>query len=917
MRGWQALRQWGRRAGTAALASLSLILAGSLPAAEPADLRYGLLADFPPFQIWPEGAEPGGADLEMLRRIAPALGRRVRPIRYTDVEALERDLRAGRLDLASSMARTPEREAAFAWSMTYALIDQAVITRSDEVSGSLGADLAGRRLAVVIGYPSQTRSRDLFPLAQLVPVRSIAEGLRAVQENRADVLIEAQPAIVDLIERQRLTGLRIARSLALPSGSLHFVAPRRQAEMLASLSAALAGMDDATREHIVRSWSAEPQFVRRGEVLRLSDAERNQLAALPPLNVAVVGARLPFAAFDAEGRPQGLSVDVLRSMLGRLGVRIGQFRAATASEALGLMQRGEADLALGLQQATALSDALQFVGPYIEHPLVLLGRPEGSAWGLDQLIGRKLALPAVHFARPLIGARYPGIELVACDPLPACIDQVGRGEAEAVLVDVVTAALLLAETPRSDVQITGAVSGLRQEQSIAVSTRRAALLPLMQRALDATIADDLLEVKRRWLARPSPKRIAEQLLWRALPWVLAALALLFAAWWWHSSALRREVQRTRAAQARAEQARAASERFVTFLAHEVRNSLHSVIAGAELLRSARQVPPTVAASLGDSARSTLSLLNNLLDRDRLEAGRLSLHLEPARLEPLLRSVAVEMLPAALAKQLALQHDAPPHDPLLRIDALRVQQILRNLVVNAIKYSDEGGIVIEARCTPLPGAPARCAVEVRVRDQGPGIAVEDQARLFEPYFMVARGGAQAGSGLGLALCRDLARLMGGDLTIDSEPGRGTTATLAWEAEVEDASAGRAGGPPRSFLLVEDAEVYAMLLERALSAQGLPVTVAPSAARAGELLARGRYDVVLTDLNLGDGDAHAVIAAAEASSAGGPPPVVVVMSAELEDRQVRALREAGVQAVLKKTGDVGLFVRQLLQHPALQA
>eukprot|EP01136_Pigoraptor_vietnamica_P033363 Opistho-1_new@96151 len=93
------------------LAGLALGLwAFACGAAPPSVLRYGMLADFPPFQIWPEGSEPGGADLEILRRLAPALGARVEPVRYTDFVALERDLRAGRLDLASSMARNAARE---------------------------------------------------------------------------------------------------------------------------------------------------------------------------------------------------------------------------------------------------------------------------------------------------------------------------------------------------------------------------------------------------------------------------------------------------------------------------------------------------------------------------------------------------------------------------------------------------------------------------------------------------------------------------------------------------------------------------------------------------------------------------------------------------------------------------------------
>lgn len=607
---------------------------------------------------------------------------------------------------------------------------------------------------------------------------------------------------------------------------------------------------------------------------------------------------------------------MLTRTLARLGLSAPVWRRLGAAELPGALRRGDVDLVVGLDEGIAWADTLRFIGPILEYPIVLIGRREGGVYDLGQLAGRRLALPPGYFGRPLVESRHGSIDIVACPALAACIEMVSRGEAEATFTDVVTAAIALAEKPRADVQIVGAVEALTQARSIGVASRHAALVPLFRSALDGVIADELQTVKARWLGRPPPAEVARRVLREAAPWAAAALALLFAAWWWHSSALRREVRRTRAAQARAEQARAASERFVTFLAHEVRNSLHSVIAGAELLRSARQVPPTVAGSLGESARSTLGLLNNLLDRDRLEAGRLSLHLEPARLEPLLRSVAVEMLPAALAKQLALQHAAPAHDPLLRIDALRVQQILRNLVANAIKYSDEGEIAIEARCEPLPGEPARCAIEVRVRDQGPGIAKDDLARLFEPYFMIGGSTTHGGSGLGLALCRDLARLMGGELTIESEPGRGTTAVLNWQAEVEDAAPGRTGALPRSFLLVEDAEVYAMLLERALSAQGLPVTVAGSLARASELLARERYDVVLTDLNLGDGDAHAVIAAAGSRLGGGAPPVVVVMSAELEDLQVRALREAGVQAVLKKSGDVALFVRQLLQHPALR-
>lgn len=887
-------------------------------AASPSPLRYGMLADFPPFQIWPEGSEAGGADLEILRRLAPALGVQVEPVRYTDFVALERDLRAGRLDLASSMARNAARESTLAFSVPYALIEQAVVTRASDPSGSLAADLNGRRLAVVAGYAAEANARELFPLAQRVPVASIADGLRAVQQGRADVMIEAQPVLIGTIERERLAGLRLVRTLALPSGALHFAAPKAGAARLDSLSAALAGMGAETREFIIGRWRAEPHFARRAEPLRLDDPERALLAAQRPLNVAVVDGRLPFAVLDADGRPQGLSVDVLGAVLGRLGLVSGTWRASGAAEALAALQRGEVDLALGLSAVATPADTVRLIGPYIEHPMVLLGRPGGSAWGLEQLVGRRLALPPAHFARPLIAARYPGIELVACDPLPNCVERVASGGADAALADVITAAVLLAESPRSDVQITGTAAGLRQEHGIAVASRHAALLPLLQRALDATVADDLLELKRRWLTRPTPARVVRELLLRYLPWVATALALLLAAWWWHHRGLRREMQRTLGAQRQAERARGASERFVTFLAHEVRNSLHSVIAGAELLRSGREVSASVAGSLGDSARSTLNLLNNLLDRNRLDAGRLSLHLEPVQLGPLLRGVRAEMLPAARARELTLTCTATMPDPLLRVDALRVEQIVRNLVANAIKYSERGEILIDARCTPQAGEEAsRCVIELRVRDQGPGIAEADQARLFERYYTAGgQTAARSGTGLGLSLCRDLAALMGGALHLESAPGHGTTALLRWTADIETEATGPAPlaeDAPRRLLLVEDADVYAMLLERALEAQGYTVRVAGSLAEAQAALAAPGlpFEVVLTDLNLGDGNAHGVIAAVRARAGAGLP-AIVVMSADVDPERVAPLREAGAEALLQKTGDVALLVRQLLAH-----
>jgi len=913
-------RGWLQGACALARCALAALLCGAAAGPWAAELRLGLLADAPPHQVWPAGGPPGGADLELLEALAAPLGLTVRPLRYDDAARLEADLRAGRLDIAGSMRRSAERDAALAFTPPYARLRHGLLARAELPLAALAPDLAGRSIAVVSGSDAEAGADRFFPLAPRVVVADLAEAIDAVASGRADATLQPLPALIEQVERRRLDGLQVARSFELPDGGLHFALAPQRAELAAALGRELGALPAGRFDALLAHWSARPLLLRlAADGHAPAPAALAALARRAPLRAALVGGDRPFAFAGPDGRPVGLSVDVLDAVLRRLGLPPAQWQQLEPAALAEALRSGRVDLVVGLDESAVWVDVLRFVGPIVDHPVVLVARRDAGAFDLTQLDGHRLALPPAHPARALVEARHAAVELVACGTLADCIDTVARGDAEATLTDVVSAAIAQAERTRGEVQIAGSVEALVRTQAIGVAARHAEFVPLFKGALDAVVASELPTLRKRWFGRPPPAEVARRVLWQAAPWAAGVLALLGAAWWAHSRRLRREIRRTRDAQAAAERARQASERFTTFLAHEVRNSLHSVIAGTELLRSARQVTPTIIGSLGESARSTLGLLNNLLDRDRLEAGRLRLHLEPARLEPLLRSVAVEMLPAALAKQLALQTVAPATDPLLSLDTLRVQQVLRNLIANAVKYSEAGEITVEAQVRPQPGEPPCCRVELSVRDQGPGIAPAQREHLFERYATAEGHGASAsGTGLGLALCRDLARLMGGELLIDSAPGEGTTATLRWVAPLAPvaapavvAAASTAQGG-RRLLLVEDAEVYAMLLERALEQQGIEVQPAASAARARELLATQPFDLVLSDLHLGDGDAFEVLAAARSVPT---VPVLAVMSAEIDEAVATRLRAAGAQAVFKKSGDVALLARQLLQHPAL--
>ena len=876
---------------------------GLAGAAEGPVWRYGLLASYPPFQVWPEGGWPGGADLDLLRKAAQAAGGRIEPVRYTDFALLLADLQAGRLDVASAMSRTPERDRLLVFSPPYARVEQLMVVRAADGDVPLSADLAGRRVAVVAGYASAVQVARLFPFAPLVRVPDLESGLRALGEGRADLFIESAPAIAETLDRLQLPDLRIARPVVLGSDELHLAAAAARVAQLAPLADALMALDPAERQAAVDRWSAAAPLARVAR-LTLSADEQARLAGLPPLQVAVVAAQAPFSLAGPDGRAQGLAVETLAAALRHLGLPEPDWRLMTADAALAALRSGAADLALGLPEAASRTSGVGFAGPFIEHPLVLVARRSSGLWSLEQMGGRRLAMPSLQVPQTLLLARFPRVTPVACETVSDCLRRVETGQADAMTADVVSLALVMGSSGFSELQIVGTAGDLRHERGVAVSPGQRALVPLLQRALDVTGAAELPAIKKRWLERPPPQQLARTLLRDAAPWVLGTLALLMLAWWWHSAGLRAEVARTRAARAEAERAAAAANRFIAFLAHEVRNSLHSVIAATELLRGERGVAPTVAEPLGQSARSTLALLNGLLDRERLAAGALTLDPGPARLGAVVGAVVQEMGPAAQLAGVELQ--LPAHtDVWLRLDTLRVQQVLRNLLSNAIKYAGPGVVRL---AWSFEGADS---VRLSVIDQGPGLTPAQRETLFQP-FRSAGPGRPDSAGLGLALGRDLARTLGGDLVLETPPEGGVAAHFSFRAErlpEHPAEPAPAGARARRVLRVEDAEVYALLLQRALEARGWQVSAVASVAAARACLVAEPFELLLTDLHLPDGSAAEVLEAAVR-----PGLRRVVMSADV-DAQARSV--AGADEVVAKIADVQLFVDRLLEPSAAPA
>jgi signal transduction histidine kinase len=229
-----------------------------------------------------------------------------------------------------------------------------------------------------------------------------------------------------------------------------------------------------------------------------------------------------------------------------------------------------------------------------------------------------------------------------------------------------------------------------------------------------------------------------------------------------------------------ENASLAKDRFLASMSHELRTPLNAVIGftGTLLMRLPGPLTDDQESQLRTvqtSARQLLSLINDLLDLAKIESGKVELHFESVSCQSVIDEVSSALSPLAVAKGLTFEVTPAAQDCVVQTDRRALSQILINLTNNAIKFTERGHVSLDvAQCY----VDARARTEIHIRDTGSGIPPEDKARLFQAFEQIENTTSRRheGTGLGLYLSQKLASLLGGTITCDSEPGRGTTFTV---------------------------------------------------------------------------------------------------------------------------------------------
>ncbi len=398
------------------------------------------------------------------------------------------------------------------------------------------------------------------------------------------------------------------------------------------------------------------------------------------------------------------------------------------------------------------------------------------------------------------------------------------------------------------------------------------------------------------------------------------------------------------------QALAEKAMFVAAVSHELRSPMHAVLGLTEILAQTDLDgdQQSLLASIANSASSLRSVIDDLLDFSKMEAGHFDLEEVPVLLREVVSGAAEVVRGMALSRNIELQVDVPSEPVVVRGDPLRIKQVLVNLLSNAIKFTEEGRVAVRMDMTdvqpPAEGSEGGLAgefgeveVSFAVSDTGVGIESANLELLFEPFHQADKSTSRrfGGTGLGLSICRRLAELMGGTLEVASQVGKGSTFTFSARfarcevltglpitegatVEAPHALTPKPETKRADILVVDDTDVNQLLARRQLENLGCNVTTASNGSEALALMKEQRFDLIFMDREMPilDGLATTRRIREGEDAHGGMPVTVIALTAGAMDGDREMCLAAGMNGYLAKPVSIRAIADVLTQFLGME-
>lgn len=720
-------------------------------------LRVGLLEENNAPWTMRVGNDLYGIDADYLAALHQLTGAQFTLSLYATQADLLRALNEGQIDFALGTIAPPLPEntrASDSWFSSPLRIYRNQQNQRAVMFNSHNAQLAISKLtlaqlppALAASHRWRTYSSDLQALYTLL--------------NQQNDYVVADETSAGFLLSQLQQGQIYQIASAIDAGQLNLRAVARDPALIEWLNQSLRQLPAELMSTLQARWSSSLPRYQDTQTLMLSTGEREWITAHPVVAYAAEADNYPWSYRDSNGTARGYGIDLLNAVAQSTGLRFIPRWVSNPQQAASLLAQHQVMLQLmqplnGEMQSTSLPVWRALWGIYIRQPA------DWSHW--RDLTGKRIGILQDDLAQRLIPVN---MQVQRYADRNSLYDALAAGQIDALVDNVLSARWRIASRNDPQIHLAFAASDIAWPIAVGVVPDQPVLRSLLDRALQQIPAETQIQMRDRWSMPPQPGSVAAM---HVLPVAvlitggvaIVILLLLLARRYWQQ-------RRDRQQREQAERANALKSQFLATVSHELRTPMQAILGLLELEKQQRSSHNLQL--LHRSAQSLMTLLNDLQDHARIENNSFTLSPRPLALATWLAQQRQFYHPLMRPDGPRLEVEAlTPLPEAVMMDADRLQQVVNNLITNAFKFTRQGLIRLTLSATDT--------LQLTVSDNGSGIPLEEQPKLFDPWYQAPSGKAVSvqGSGLGLFICREMLQRMGGDILLHSVPGTGTDVTI---------------------------------------------------------------------------------------------------------------------------------------------
>lgn len=754
-------------------------------------IRIGIMNAWPPMDYVDNNGKPQGIGVEFIEALNKRLGGRLEIVPGAWKKTYKA-VQEKQLDALMDITPRADRETFFNFTKPYIKVPHLIYTRKGETPKVSLSDLNGQTVGVEKGFFIAKVLRDKYPRVRVREYLTTSDALDALSKGESDAYIGSRAVANYIIENELITNI-IAQGKITETSSINAIGVRKDWPVFRDILQ--KGLDDISlkeRSKIINPKAQRNDLSETKSKLykKLTKAERAWLNNHPSIRLGVDTGWPPVEWIDKEGNYQGMTSDYIKLITEMLGLKVTKPEALAWTEVLRRAKQKKLDVLPAAVSTPERQEFLNFTKPYLDFPFVIFTRDDAPfVTDLQDLYGNRVGVEEGYSSHENLKRDHPKLHLVTFKTTKDILHALSVGEIDAYVGNLTVAVYLINKEGLTNVKV-AAPTTYSFALSIAVRKDWPELQSIIEKSLSMIDEVQRNEIRQRWLKLNYKVGVDYALVIKAAIIVSIIIVLIFL-WMFYIQSQKRKLSAAKTetdalnasfvilnnelleANVKLKEMDRMKSMFVASISHELRTPLNSIIGFSSMMVEGafgelNEKYQDYVSRINKSGKHLLKLITDIIDISKIEAGRVDVVLDDFEISEIVSEAVSALSQQIEQKGLSLEVKVPAGIT-MHTDRLRLYQCLLNLLSNAMKYTEKGGIRLMVE-------PHGQEVYLNVHDTGIGISETDLPRLFEAFermeshLQVKAGG----TGLGLYLTNKIAtELLQGEVGVESKQGEGST------------------------------------------------------------------------------------------------------------------------------------------------